>query len=88
MAVRGRLCVDLRIDVMRAAELVLRGAEERLAPIVMTALVRGLALVPIVVGAGRSAPGSGSPDAGGHPPRAVHVHGAESVPSPELTARP
>ena len=55
MAVRGRLCVDLRIDVMRAAELVLRGAEERLAPIVMTALVRGLALVPIVVGAGRSA---------------------------------
>jgi Cu/Ag efflux pump CusA len=34
--------------------LVLRGAEERLAPIVMTALVTGLALVPIVVGGDRS----------------------------------
>jgi Cu/Ag efflux pump CusA len=35
-------------------DLVLRGAEERLAPILMTALVTGLALVPIVMGGDRS----------------------------------
>jgi Cu/Ag efflux pump CusA len=35
-------------------ELVLRGAEERLAPILMTALVTGLALLPIIVGGSRS----------------------------------
>ncbi len=35
-------------------ELVERGAEERLAPILMTALATGLALVPIVVGGSRS----------------------------------
>jgi CzcA family heavy metal efflux pump len=35
-------------------ELVLRGAEERLAPILMTALVTALALVPIVAGGSRS----------------------------------
>ncbi len=35
-------------------ELVLRGAEERLAPILMTALVTALALVPIVIGGSRS----------------------------------
>ena len=35
-------------------ELVIRGAEERLAPILMTALVTGLALVPIVWGGDRS----------------------------------
>ena len=34
-------------------ELVMRGAEERLAPILMTALVTALALVPIVVGGDR-----------------------------------
>jgi Cu/Ag efflux pump CusA len=35
-------------------ELVLRGAEERLSPILMTALVTGLALVPIILGGDRS----------------------------------
>jgi Cu/Ag efflux pump CusA len=35
-------------------ELVIRGAEERLAPILMTALVTGLALVPIITGGNRS----------------------------------
>ena len=34
-----------------ARDLVLRGAEERLAPILMTALATGLALVPIAFGA-------------------------------------
>jgi Cu/Ag efflux pump CusA len=34
-------------------DLVLRGAEERLAPILMTALATGLALVPIAVGGDR-----------------------------------
>jgi Cu/Ag efflux pump CusA len=34
-------------------ELVLRGSEERLAPILMTALATGLALLPIVVGGNR-----------------------------------
>ncbi|MEO5818973.1 MAG: efflux RND transporter permease subunit [Vicinamibacteraceae bacterium] len=36
------------------AELAQRGAEERLAPILMTALVTGLALVPIIAGGDRS----------------------------------
>jgi len=36
------------------AGLVIRGAEERLSPIVMTALVTGLALVPIIAGGDRS----------------------------------
>ena len=35
-------------------ELVLRGSEERLAPILMTALATGLALVPIVLGGTRA----------------------------------
>lgn len=35
-------------------ELAMRGAEERLSPILMTALVTGLALVPIVLGGDRS----------------------------------
>jgi len=37
-----------------AADPAVRGAEERLAPILMTALVTGLALVPIIAGGDRS----------------------------------
>lgn len=35
--------------VTNAHELILRGAEERLSPIMMTALTTGLALVPLIV---------------------------------------
>ena len=35
-------------------DMAIRGAEERLAPILMTALVTGLALVPIIAGGDRS----------------------------------
>jgi Cu/Ag efflux pump CusA len=35
-------------------ELIVRGAEERLAPILMTALVTALALLPVVVGGNRA----------------------------------
>ena len=35
-------------------DLILRGSEERLAPILMTALATGLALVPIVLGGTRA----------------------------------
>ncbi|MFP5408650.1 MAG: efflux RND transporter permease subunit, partial [Gammaproteobacteria bacterium] len=42
--------------VKNAAEAVKRGAEERLVPILMTALATGLALVPLVLAAGQ--PGS------------------------------
>jgi Cu/Ag efflux pump CusA len=41
-------------DVPFGEELVIRGAEERLSPILMTALVTSLALVPIVLGGDRS----------------------------------
>jgi CzcA family heavy metal efflux pump len=40
--------------VLFGRELVMRGAEERLSPILMTALVTGLALLPIVLGGDRS----------------------------------
>jgi len=44
--------LELEEEVAFGRDLVLRGAEERLAPILMTALVTGLALVPIVMGGG------------------------------------
>ncbi len=62
-------------------ELVVRGSEERLAPILMTALATGLALVP----AGRRGEQAGARDrapAGrGDPGRAGHVDAAEPVPA-------
>jgi CzcA family heavy metal efflux pump len=41
-------------QVLFGRELVMRGAEERLSPILMTALVTGLALLPIILGGDRS----------------------------------
>ena len=46
--------ISKREGVPFGRELVLRGAEERLAPILMTALATGLALVPIVLGGSRA----------------------------------
>ena len=57
ISARNGIMLDQPLSAPRAAEgvpfgrdLVLRGAEERLAPILMTALATGLALVPIVLG--------------------------------------
>ena len=46
--------LEVQEGVAFGPELVLRGAEERLAPILMTALATGLALVPIVLGGTRA----------------------------------
>ena len=62
-------------------ELVLRGAEERLAPILMTALATGLALLPLVVGGNQPGPRDRVPDGGRDPRRAGHLDGAEPVPA-------
>ena len=60
-------------------QLVLRGARERLAPILMTSLATGLALVPLVV-LGRAAGTRDRAPAGrGHSRRAGHLHPAEPL---------
>jgi len=46
--------LELQEGVAIGRELILRGSEERLAPILMTALATGLALVPIVLGGTRA----------------------------------
>ena len=46
--------LELQEGVGFGRDLILRGSEERLAPILMTALATGLALVPIVLGGTRS----------------------------------
>ena len=46
--------LELREGMPFGRDLILRGAEERLAPILMTALATGLALVPIVLGGTRA----------------------------------
>ena len=46
--------LEIEEGVPFGRELVLRGAEERLAPILMTAMAEGLALLPIVLGGSKS----------------------------------
>ena len=46
--------LELQEGMMFGRDLVMRGAEERLAPILMTALATGLALVPIALGGTRA----------------------------------
>ena len=46
--------LELSEGVAFGRELIIRGSEERLAPILMTALATGLALVPIVLGGSRA----------------------------------
>ena len=63
-------------------ELVLRGARERLAPILMTALATGLALVPLVVAGEHPGPRDRAPDGGRHPGRAGHLDAAQPLRRP------
>ena len=63
-------------------ELVLRGARERLSPILMTALATGLALVPLVVAGDDSRPRDRAPDGRRHPGRPGHLDAAQPVRRP------
>ena len=63
-------------------ELVLRAARERLAPILMTSLATGLALVPLVVVRGAAGAGDRAPAGHGDPRRAVHLDAAQPVRHP------
>ena len=60
-------------------DLVLRGRAERLAPILMTSLATGLALVPLVVLGERPGPGDRAPAGRGHPRRPGHLDAAQPV---------
>ena len=62
-----------------AATLVLRGARERLSPILMTSLATGLALVPLVVLGDAARARDRAPAGGGHPRRAGHLDAAQPV---------
>ena len=69
---------------------VIRGATERLVPILMTALAAGLALVPIALSAGRARQRDSSADGDGHHVRTPQFDGAEHDrrPNPLRTIRP
>ena len=54
-------------------ELVIRGSIERLAPILMTALATGLALVPLADGRRQARPGDRAPDGHRDPRRPGHL---------------
>ncbi len=56
---------------------VVRGATERVVPILMTALAAGLALVPIALSAGRAGQRDPGADGDGHHVRAAQLDGAE-----------
>ena len=59
--------------------LVLRGAKERLAPIMMTACATGLALVPLAVAGSLPGPRDRAPDGDRDPRRPRHLDAAEPV---------
>ena len=61
--------------------LVLRGAEERLAPILMTALATGLALLPLAIDRQQAGARDRVPAGGGHPRRPGHLDRAEPLPA-------
>ena len=56
---------------------VIRGATERVVPILMTALAAGLALVPIALSAGRAGQRDSGADGDGHHVRAAQLDGAQ-----------
>ena len=63
--------------VADAFEAVRRGAEERLVPILMTALAAGLALVPLALSAGPAGQRDSGADGGGDSVRPAQFHGAQ-----------
>ena len=64
-------------------EAVERGAEERLVPILMTAMAAGLALIPLALGGGQSGSEIQTPMAHRHPVRPDDLDAAEHVRRPD-----